>query len=239
MPISIDDAVTTFTPGPYTMTGNQIYGFIFSPSARRNEDDGSQFLRESAQCFMRGYSERVGFESSTGGAWLWRRLVFATKAPLHNAFPSNTLDFPTTPQGQMRLLWNLFSGNAAATTALAFTEDLVFQGTKNEDWSSYFTAQVDPNNITLLYSHMRTISSRVPDKGTFHVFKNWVPINKNIEYDDQESGDDPILSSPWSVQHPKGGLGDVYVMDMFACAAGVVGDSAALGPDGTWYWHER
>lgn len=239
MPIALADTGTTGTPGPYTMNGGEIYGFLFAPSARRTSPGyAHEFVRNKAVTFSKGYSERSTFEASNGASWLWRRIVFALKDPdVRQGFPSSTIDFAGTPYGQMRAMWNFLNATGSGTGAQQALEQKLFQGTAQEDWIDRFTAKVDTKQVRLLGQFRRTLGAGNTD-GQFYTHKDWYGIHRSLIYFDEEEGQGSKASTPWSSM-AHGSIGDIMVYDIFACAAGAAADTLEWLPQGTYYWHEH
>lgn len=239
MPVAIADDAASGIPGSITMTGDQIYGFLYSPSARRLHFPGSnENLRHKTKTYCRGYAERSSFEASDGTSWMWRRIVFASKdITFRNAFPANTIDFNTATQGQMRAAWNFLNGNAAGNSARDAAEQKLFQGTVGDDWVDRFAARVNTKNVTILGMRTTHLKGGNTD-GQFYTQNDWFPVNKNLVYLDREEGADEKVTLPWSTMG-KPGIGNIFVYDIFAAANGVVGDTLEWVPQGTYYWHER
>lgn len=239
LPFAQTDAGGTGTAGPFVMNGGEIYGFLFSPSARRTSPGyAHEFVRNKAVTFSKGYSERSTFEANNGSSWMWRRIVFAIKDPdVREAFPPSTIDFAGTPYGQMRSMWNFLNASGSGLGARQQLEQKLFQGTQEEDWIDRFTAKVDTKQVRFLGQFRRTLGAGNTD-GQFYTQKEWYGINRSLIYFDEEEGFGSKASTPWSTMGP-GSIGDIMVYDIFACAAGDATDTLEWLPQGTYYWHEH
>lgn len=242
-----DDPTMLDTPGdPKLLTGDNPYGFLFAVTARGSSATFGVDLvkRFGGKIWVKGYSERVTMETdtlATSGVlarnWLWRRIVFATKGrQIRDGFPAATLEFSAGSEGHVRPLWNFLGTDPDAGPAREAVESLLFQGTIGEDWNDRFSAKVSRQRVTLLSDVTRKLNSG-NTAGSFHHFKTWYPVHKNVVYDQIEDGDTKN-DSMWSVTG-KPGIGDVYVYDTFACAGGTSDDELFLQTSGTFYWHER
>lgn len=239
-PVLVTDDLSAQSPGPVTMTGDNLYGFLFSPSARRAKLNDSQYVRNASNTFCKGYAEKCVFESNGGSDWLWRRICFTTKDPTVQAsFPAFTLDLESTTNGQMRTLWNFLNGSTDANFAATTLDSLIFQGVKGVDWTDRFNARLNPRFITPITDRTRTLTGN-SGHGHFFSHKNWWGINKRIQYRDHEDGSETGYKAeePWST-NGKPGVGNLFVLDFFAEAAGQAADEIIYLPHGTYYWHER
>lgn len=63
-------------------------------------------------------------------------------------------------------------------------------------------------------------------------------MNKNLVYDDDESGDQEATS--YQSVESKAGMGDYYVLDLIqAGSGGGTGDVILVQANSTLYWHEK
>lgn len=240
-PLFINDTHDGVAAGPTTLIGNQLYGFLFSPSARRSAFTPTQYARNATNTFCRGYKETSTFESNGGQDWMWRRIVFLCKdEDIQNAFPPNTIDFENADDGYYRTHWNFLNGNTDADTARDALYRILFQGTRERDWSNAWAASVNTQRVTLVSDKLRTISG---DTGHAHfwTYKGWFPINKSIVYDDREDGGpntDFKETEPWSTTG-KPGAGNLFVCDLLVAAGSNSEQQLIYHNKGTYYWHER
>lgn len=238
-------------PGPLVVNGNACV-CIFSPTAmdilNGSGSAGSiteQAVRTSTTAYMKGFSEHIRIQTSSGLPWFWRRITFCAKRPtVFNAFQSS--DSPTqtnsgntsyidTTNGMERLYFNQVINSATNTMAAWY--NLLFKGERNKDWTDVLTAVVDTSRVDLKSDRSVTIKSGNAS-GTVRDFKLYYPMNKNIVYDDDESGDATIPSYQ-SVQD-KRGMGDFYILDFFYTGTGgTTNDLLQLTSTSTMYWHEK
>lgn len=239
-PLSIqDDPTTTDTPGqPKTLSGDVNYGFLFSPSARNHEwtEGVNEYARAKTITYCKGYSERITFASSTAANWLWRRIVFSTKDDFYQTFPDATLEFSLTTEGYARTMWNFLGSDASAEPSRAALEEMLFQGTDGNDWNDRFVAKIDTRRVTVHADFTRQLRSN-NGRGVIHHVKTWVPVNKNLVYDEDENANSKEQSQ-WSTSG-KPGIGNLFVYDCFTCADGADTDQMLFNPQGTYYWHEK
>lgn len=246
LPIADDPTMPGAVGDPKVLTGDNVYGMLFCPSARSSEwkEGTGQYARDMTDIFVRGYGERLTFETAGLGNWLWRRIVFLNRSSdLVDAFPAGTLEFESTTGapavGQTRPLWNILSGHSSATTAFQTLEFYLYQGESGLDWSDRFSAKIDSRQITLLSDVTRPLEGR-NGAARFHHFQDWFPVNKTLVYDEDEAGQEKSsgVTTKFSTQ-AKPGCGNLYVYDILACANGGISNELRMLPSGTFYWHER
>lgn len=242
----------TIGPGPLLVNGRDGCISLFSPTAMDLTDSGGglgaiseQATRTSTTCFMRGFSERIRIQTSSGIPWFWRRIVFSSKRPqVFNSLsqsPSavqtngNNPAFIDTSNGMERLYFNQAINIADQTIAQWYT--ILFRGVRDKDWTDPLTAAVDPTRVDLMSDTHHTIRSG-NQAGTVKDYKKYVSMNKNLVYDDDESGDGE--SSSYTSVQDKRGLGDVYILDLFYPGTGAtVTDLLQLTSSSNLYWHEK
>jgi len=195
--------------------------------------------RTATTCFMRGLSERIDIQSSSGLPWKWRRICFALKDPtLFASGTGATINYSgylDSTHGYLRAWINALVNND--NPALINLQSVLFQGAQNVDWSDLIMAKVDTRRVDLKFDKTRIIQSGNAT-GVFKKYPHWMPMNKNLVYDDDERGESTI-SSNFSVTD-KRGMGDYVIMDIFnAHASGSAADVLRIQSESTLYWHEK
>lgn len=211
-----DKALTISSDGNVFNT----YVHIFCPTAREQTNVSEVTDRNSTTPFYRGYGETMFFFTNSSAAWRWRRIVFSTRS----LRPSEALGF--TSSGYTRVL---------APYGDTATFSLLFKGSNGTDFNDLMDAKVDSNRARVMYDKTRMLRSGAASH--VHRFKMWHPMNKTLYYDEDEAGDTET-TSPWSTTGTRG-LGDVFILDMFACASATTGNTLIVKPQGTLYWHEK
>lgn len=195
--------------------------------------------RTATTCYMRGLSEHIRVQTSSGLPWFWRRICFTLKGGL----PFSTLDSPTQPNrtfqdttsGLQRLWFNLDVN--ASPNSRNNIDGIIFKGSKGVDWNDPIVAPVDTRRVSLKYDKTCTIRSGNAN-GAVIEKKLWHGMNKNLVYDDDEAGDNE--STSYSSTDSKAGMGDYYVLDVIqAGTGGTTSDAILLQANSTLYWHER
>lgn len=227
-------------------TGNNIGAItLFSPTCMDLASAGSHTVglesrRTSTTCYMRGFSEHIRVQTSSGLPWFWRRICFTFKNSFAAAYPGDTptntfRPYVETSNGLERL-WLNQTINAMPNT-IAGQQGLIFKGVAGVDWNDIIVAPVDTRRITLKSDVTRTIKSG-NQAGTVKEYKLWHPMNKNIVYDDDEDGvtEDTTYFSVAS----KAGMGDYFIYDIFLPGLGSsTTDIINVTANSTLYWHEK
>jgi len=236
-------------PGSFFVNGSTGYGMsVFCPTARSFVTSGvtNQVVdtadRTAQTCYMRGYKENVRVQTSTPLPWLWRRITFTTKGPVfYSKSPLDTTTvnpyrpYSDTANGMGRQWFNLQVNNMPETVALY--NGLIFKGTFGKDWTDVITAKVDPARISVKSDTTRRITTG-NNSGHFSERKLWYPMNRNLVYDDDESGaaEDTFYYST----DAKAGMGDYYIVDyLMPGIGGGTGDVLNINCTATLYWHEK
>lgn len=248
---SVNGNSVTIGPGPLVVNGNGAI-CLFSPTAMDLTDGGGaqgsiaeQAVRTSTTCYMKGFSEKIRIQTSSGIPWFWRRIVFRAKRPtIFNQFQASdtpvqtnggNVSYVDTTNGMERLYFNLVVNTSTATYAAIYA--ILFKGQSGKDWTDTLSAPVDTSRVDLMSDVSRTITSG-NQSGTVRDYSVYYPMNKNLVYDDDENGD-AEASAYTSVQDKKG-MGDCYILDLFYTGTGgATTDLLQLTSTSTLYWHEK
>lgn len=241
----------TIGPGPALVNGGSNGFFIFCPTAMDLTDSSGNnhsivnaAQRTATTCYMRGFAENLRMQTSTGLPWFWRRITFCAKNTIFSTFQSG--DTPTqtnsahtsfvdTSNGLERLWFNQSVNNSPLTQTVI--QSVLFKGVSGKDWSDVLTAPVDTARVDLKSDRMKCIRSGNAS-GTVMEKKFWYPMNKNLVYDDDESGDSEVASY-LSVLDKKG-MGDYYIVDIFQPGTGATStDLLQIIGTSSMYWHEK
>jgi len=143
--------------------------------------------------------------------------------------------FISTTSGATRMWLNQQNNNMPNT--INNQQSFIFQGSKGVDWDDPITAKVDTTRVDIKFDKTWTYRSG-NQVGTVVTKKLWHPMNKNLVYNDAESGASVSLLNQ-SVQD-KRGMGDYFIYDIFSTALGATStDLLGLNSEGVQYWHER
>lgn len=196
--------------------------------------------RTAHLCYMRGLAENLRIQTNTSLAWFHRRICFTYKgaAPFRSRPSADTgtaVQYIETSNGIQRLWFN--STINQTPNYLNDIRGVIFKGAEGIDWNDIISARVDTARIGVKYDKVRLIKSD-NDNGAIRVFKHWHPMNKNLLYDEDETGASTDVSY-WSAQS-KVGMGDYYIIDFFQGAfGGGTSDIIRIDSTSTLYWHEK
>lgn len=233
LPINFDYLGGSPSPGGANIFGNNATFKFYCPTMMDREGDAtSNALRTANPIFLRGIKENITLGTTTAAAWEWRRIVFACKSL--DLYVPGIVGNVETSRGWSRGMVDLTG--PAPTTIRNALEAFLFQGLGGTDWWSVWTAKVDTNRCRVLYDRTRTLSSG-NSNGRFFKHRQWIPVNHNIYYDEDERGKDQD-SRPVSVAD-KRGFGDVFIYDMFRCQTESSTDRLIFEPEAVIYWHEK
>jgi len=209
--------------------------FLFCPSARPfqpTQNDESD--RNHKNTFARGYRETTQIRVNGGTPWRRRRITFSAKGML-GTFDSLVTGF-TAEFFTLQTSSGLVRQHTVLPVAMASAvRSVLFAGAENLDWFSPMTAKVDTSRVTL-HSDVMTVINPGNATGAMRNIKQWYPLNKNLVYNDDESGAG-TASASLSTQS-KLGMGDFFVLDFYESALAST-DSISVLNQGTYYWHEK
>jgi len=211
-----------------------VYTTLFCPTARTADLEGalSPAYRSSQHTFSRGYKEVTTVRCQSGAPYRWRRIVFSSKgiAPsLFGAGVSTAFFYLNTSSGQVRQTCIL------PTTPNNVIQAFLFRGIFNKDWFSAFNAKVDTTAVRIHSDKTYTFNPNNAS-GLIKTFKNWYGVNKNITYNDDESGNS-YDSGAFSTSGIDS-FGDLFVYDLFQSSDAESGEML-INHEGTYYWHQR
>lgn len=233
-PYIMSPTPTFFSPNPTPFAPNV---FLWMPSARglSGAADQTTVGRTDTNPYMVGLRENWTMRTNSGIEWQWRRIVFTMKGgPLR----SPNLWYVDGGAGYTRLLRNLSEDTSSSGPGSALylaLVDLVFDGTLNVDYSNVFTAKTDNTRVTIKSDRTRNLNSG-NQNGRIITLRTYTPMNKTLNYDDEENGPSIVGSSYSTLGKP--GMGDVYVLDLFR-GNGTTSDQLVVSSDATLYWHEK
>lgn len=227
------------------VAGNATGRFLWQATAMDlNDAAGNPNLkineaqRTSTTCYMKGLSEHVRVQTSSGVPWFHRRICFTYRG--NNPFrasltPESSPVAIETSSGFTRLFNNI--GVDSAPNTLAAREAVIFRGTIQRDWNDPIVAPTDPTRIDVKFDKTWTLKSGNAS-GTVYERKLYHPMNKNLVYDDDEDGG--VESTATYSVLSKQGMGDFYVYDILSAGLGATAsDLAAIYANSTLYWHEK
>lgn len=208
-------------PGSGTVpcdTGNHT--FLWTPTGRLRDPDENQRNRQTV--FAKGVYDRWRLTTTDSSVWTWRRIIFRSHIKYSDGLAYNNT--------------KTYFRNCQIDTAQhqAVLEDLL-TGTVNADWVDPMLGKIDRTHITILSDRIRYLRPK-GEKGDLHVYDQYIPINRNITYNDEEvlGGDN---SQPWA-SDSRANPGNVYVFDIMKSNNGT-GAPLRYACESTYYWHEK
>jgi len=200
--------------------------------------------RTATTCFMRGLSENIRVQTSSGLPWFHRRICFTVKGVSPFVIRANADTSPPpnpatpyldTTAGMQRLWLNMTINNMQNT--INERESVLFMGANGVDWNDILTAKVDTRRVSLKFDKTWTLRSGNAN-GTVYERKLWHPMNHNLVYGDDQSGVGEVTD--YLSTDSKAGMGDYYVYDIITPGqGGSAADLALLQSTSTLYWHEK
>lgn len=240
-------ASKTPAQGPLLISGATGGYCLWNATARDLTPGGSglatvanESTRTATTCYMRGISDKLRITTSSGAAWFHRRICFTYKGidPFRNTYTGDTganQSYVETSAGMQRLWFNSQINNTP--NYLNNVNSTIFRGAQGVDWYDLITAPVDTRRVTLKFDKTWTMQSGNAN-GIVRERKLWHSMNKNLTYDDDESGTTETTSY-FSVDS-KSGMGDYYIIDLFAAGTGSTSsDLLRIDSTSTLYWHEK
>lgn len=219
-----------------------IHMLAFSPSVRNLIPNNYAYVaaRTATRTYVKGISETYRLVPSDASCWEWRRIVCSIKGGFGRSNSDIELigaQYSTNPT--QRYLKDITGDTTGPYTQMwDAVQDILFRGVKTTDWTDQMTAPVDTARVTLHSDKRRTLFSS-NDAPRPRLVKTYVPINKTIQYDDEENGIS-ITPSKFAVES-KIGIGDIYIFDMLTCRAPISATTSQLQvvSTQTYYWHEK
>lgn len=201
--------------------------------------------RTATICYMKGLSEHIRIETNTGNPWFHRRICFTSRDPtflLRNSSDASGTERDQIASGvfensagNQRLAANMVI-DTLSQTYLA-QKGVIFKGAEGVDWDDLIIAPVDTARIDVKFDKTFIYKSG-NERGILREQKLWHPMNKNLVYDDDQSGATQITADQ-SVRD-KRGMGNYHVLDIFSQgASGATTDRLSVRYNSTMYWHEK
>lgn len=233
MPPAVVQGIPAVTP--IVVTGPQRSVFICSARRQYSGTVGLDHNRASSRTFCRGYKETALLDISGSTEWGWRRIVFAFKGDIYTGSGTATdqpfYDDPTS--GMTRSVQASLS-----IGALAAVQQSIYEGTQGVDWQDERVAKPDRDRITLLSDKTRMLKGTTDDDHA-HRFNLWYPINKDLFYNDIQSGKQTNID--YVSTQADNTIGDIYIYDFWWPANFGLTEtlSMRITLQGRYYWHER
>lgn len=235
---------------PLNVRGNSTYFGVWGSTAQNIKRDGGYNTiadvgaRTSTTCYMRGLSEHIRIQTSSGVPWFHRRICFATtdiswiqytQPPAAGSSLYNYVD--VAGEGMQRVFRNIYELSSFANQVSYYLE-VLFKGQRDTDWNDLMTAKVDDKRVRVKYDRVRTITSGNAN-GTVRSWKIWHPMNSNLTYDDDQVGEQTATTNYFAAETNQK-MGNYVIVDIIQPGAGASGsDLLRLQAESTLYWHEK
>lgn len=234
--------------GPLFVNGSQLGTFLWVATARDLTPGttgglatvANESSRTASTCYMRGLSEHIRIQTSSGVPWFHRRICFTSKGQsLVSPLAGDTgalFPYLETSNGMVRPFINI----TIDSTLQNYRNNLfnvVFKGQEGVDWNDIVSAPLDTRRISVKFDKTWTLHSGNTN-GIVRERKLWHGMNHNLVYDDDESGltEAPAFYSTDS----KAGMGDYYVLDLIVPGTSATSsDAIRLETTSSLYWHEK
>lgn len=223
------------TTQPYfriDMGANGYVAWCQNASYRERGNSLAAPVRNLRDIFLKGFSETVRFDTNSGNPVIVRRLVVSmpTRIDLTGgvSMPNNQ---PTRVVKDG--VHYIGIGNGPLNINLYET---LFAGKQNTDWSDVITAKPDNRRMKVHQDKTLFIKSGNAAEAV-RQYKFWDRINKKVQYDDEEQGND-VYTSGFTTTSTQGHQQNVYVVYIFFNPSNVA-LSADIYQQRTMYWHER
>ncbi|QCW23703.1 MAG: capsid protein [Genomoviridae sp.] len=250
--VSIAGITPDVSDGPIAFTASDGIQMGIWNCTQRSRDTGTADIparvdepatRTATKCFMRGLREWSMIQTSGSGAWIWRRITFTFYSDFfyrNNGISDNIIAryaLETAPGGMRRALPFFNGGLPPESNRLTKILAYIFKGAQGTDWNNPITAKTHSERVTIRSDRTRYIRSG-NDSGTFRLYKDWYPMNKTLEYDEDEFGGTQVQGELSTAN--KTSMGDYYIFDIFQPTVGVASDEQlTFDPEATLFWHER
>lgn len=231
-------------PGPAYISNTGAF-FVYCPTAQTLDAQSTvanQASRTASTCYMRGLSENIRIQTSSGLPWFHRRICFTQKglSPFNSIASTDTptqafVPYLDSTNGIERPWLNIQINNMNNTKNAMWA--LLFKGNVGQDWDDLIIAPLDTTRVTVKFDKTWTMQSG-NNNGIVRERKLWHPMNHNLVYDDDESGD--IEAASYYSTDSKAGMGDYYIVDIIQPGTGATSsDFFQIGANSTLYWHEK
>lgn len=228
--------------GTVTATSNQAYNiaagshqlFISAASYKERLNNANEASRNLRQVFLRGISERVRWEtnSTTGTPMIVRRMVVSGIARIDLAVGvTSIVTQPTHVVDNGNHYIGLGTGQMNINVA-----EVLFAGTYNRDWKDDMTARIDARRWKIHSDKSFVVRSGNQAEAIMQR-RFYDPINKTLQYDDEENGFD-VATSGWAAYSTQGHQQNVYIIyQVYNPSTATIAPTVSL--ERTLYWHEK
>lgn len=230
--VATDGSVSPTPTVSVNLPANSYVSWTQAISYRERQSVMTAPARNLRDIYLKGFAETLRIDTNSPNPIMVRRLVVS--APVRIDLTGGITGNDTQPTHVVDNGTH-FIGLGVGTKNIDLYETL-FEGSSTRDWQDVFIAKID-NRRWRVHSD-KTFQVRSGNTGdAFRQMKFWDPINKKVQYDDEERGND-IYGSGWTTTSTQGHQQNVYCIYIWYNQM-----SAAINPQitqqRTMYWHER
>lgn len=231
--VGSDGSVTAKASQVYNIGASTQQLFISAASYKERINNSNEASRNQRQVYLRGIAERVRWETNASSApMIVRRMVVSgtpridlttgvtneTTQPTHVV--ANGIHFIGLGTGEMNI-------NVA---------EVLFAGTFGRDWVDGAVAKIDARRWKIHSDKSYVVKSGNQSEAIMNR-RFYDPINRTIQYDDEENGTD-VNTSGWAAYSTQGHQQNVYIIyQVYNPSPSLIAPSLTL--ERTLYWHEK
>jgi hypothetical protein len=231
--VSSNGTVTAKANQEVAVGANSGTYFVSAASYKERVNNANEASRNLRQVYLRGISERVRWETNnTGNPLIVRRMVVSGVARIDLA--GGVTDVTTQPT-HVVINGNHFIGLGSGPMSINVPE-VLFAGTYGQDWTDDMSARLDPRRWKIHSDKVMVVKSGNASEAIMQR-RFYDPINKTIQYDDEERGTD-VATSGWAAYSTMGHQQNVYII-YFVYNPGTTNMLPTLSLERTLYWHEK
>jgi len=218
----------------YPIAAGEAQLFISAASYRERYNNSNEATRTQRQIYFKGISERVRWEtnSNSGLPMIVRRMVVSGSPRIQ--LDGGVSDIDTQPT---TVVQNGSHYIGLGIGPMTFNvNELLFAGTFNIDWIDGISAKIDSRRWKVHSDKSFVVRSGNAAEAIMNR-RFYDPINRNIQYDDEERGTS-MDSSGWAAFSSTGHQQNVYIIYQ-VYNPNTVTINPGLSLQRTVYWHEK
>lgn len=230
--VAADGSVSPTPTVSVNLPANSYVSWCQAISYRERQSVMTAPARNLRDIYLKGFAETLRVDTNSPNPVMVRRLVVSS--PVRIDLTGGVTSTDTQPTHVVDNGTH-FIGLGTGTKNIDLYETL-FEGSSTRDWQDVFIAKID-NRRWRVHAD-KVFQVRSGNTGdAFRQMKFWNPINKKVQYDDEERGND-IFGSGWTTTSTMGHQQNVYCIYIWYNQM-----ATAIQPQitqqRTMYWHER
>ncbi|QKQ15110.1 Cap [Zizania latifolia genomoviridae] len=227
-----DGSVSTAPYFRIDMGPNSYTAWCQNASYRERGNSLAAPVRNLRDIYLKGFAETIRVDTNSGNPLFVRRMVVSMPNRIDltgGASIPNNQPTRVVKDG----IHYIGIGNGPLNTGLY---ELIFAGRQGTDWSDVLSAKLDSRRMRIHSDKTLFIKSGNAAEAVKQ-YKFWDRINKKVQYDDEEIGND-VFTSGFTTTSTQGHQQNVYVVYLFFNPSGVA-VTTDIAQQRTMYWHER